>query len=488
MKFLICLCVLVCRLAALPVDPSSPSEPEQANAYSQHPYHSGLIKEYNSNQKFEYKFTDLHVVRSSPNEHQSLPLTISKRLDDHPNDQLPYDGLPTDKAKTRGKHSSEPPAESHALVNQFDALDKRPAQPVETPSAILSDLFTRVTRRYMNSKRKDRLRSSARRQQERVLYDHHDQHEICPESSFPSVDLDPMSKAWLAPILFVGKLASLSEDYAGRVAATFQVQRVIKTSTVKVSDQFGQSHKVPIQLEIGHQVVLHFVSKPGQRFIPPHCAVFMNSSSIGSMRLEQRYFVYAAPPVPSLQEMHRHSFGSVSYRAEASETIGTDDANSFSNVLNINGSENLNGDPAGNLSNIWTPSNDTEPASDSSVPTNSSAPSQVIASSPKPSVSTVKMQNLVWMNDQHFQISPAKSDERNSSRKQAPIPMQFIIHYLSAFYAPEPFAKNVSKSISKTLCKNCGTLIFFLSLNGFEPEYRLSALFIRPVARLAVAD
>ena len=479
MKFLICLCFLICRLDALPVEHSSPSEHDdlQPNAHSQHPYHSGLIKDYNSNQKFEYKFTDLHAVRSSPNEHQSLPLTLNKRFDDHsndPQDQLPYSGLPSDKAsdktaaKSRGKHSSEdqPSVESHVLVNKFDALDKRPVQPHETPSAILSDIFTRVTRRYMNSKRKDRLRSSVRRQPERIFYDHHDQHEVCPESSFPNVDLDPMSKAWLAPILFVGKLASLSEDYAGRVAATFQVQRVIKTSTVEVSDQFGQQHKVPIQLAVGHQVVLYFVSKPGQRFIPPHCAVFMNSSSIGSLRLEQRYFVYAAPPVPSLQEMHRHSFGSVTYRAEANETIdnATDDSNNFSNTLNINGSENLNGDLAANLSNIALSSNETLDSANDSVSTNSST----IIASPKSSTKTVKMQNLVWMNDQHFQISPAKTENRNSSEKPA-IPMQFIIHYLSAFYAPEPFAKNVSKSISRTLCKKCGKFCCFKSVK----EYRL---------------
>lgn len=471
-KFLICFCLFIGRLAALPVEPAV--EPE-ANAHSQHPYHSGLIKEYNANQKFEYKFTDMHVVpASSPNEHQSLPLTINKRFDDHPNDPLSYDGNAAKASndrkavKSRGKHSTvEPSNETHPLINQFDALDKRPAQPAETPSAVLSDLSTRVTRRYMNSKRKDRLRSSVRRQQERVLYDHHDQHEICPESSFPNVDLDPMSKAWLAPVLFVGKLSSLSEDYAGRVAATFQVQRVIKTSTVEVSDQFGQTHKVPIQLEVGHQVVLHFVSKPGQRFIPPHCAVFMNSSSIGSLRLEQRYFVYAAPPVPSLQEMHRHSFGSVTYKAEANETLTADDSNSFSNVLNINGSENLNADLAGNLSNIAPQISSNDTNCDSVQVNNTATAPQIVR--PKPSV---KAMNLVWMNDQHFQISPTNKDDRNSSEKQAPIPMQFIIHYLSAFYAPEPFAKNVSKSISRTLCKKCGKLNFdsllFLIRNTFR--------------------
>lgn len=482
MKFLICLlCFLICRLAALPVESNSPSEPDVqlANAHSQHPYHSGLIKEYNSNQKFEYKFTDLHVVRSSPNERQSLPLTISKRFDDHPADahadQLPFGGsAPSEHAsndrpspKSRGKHSNEdkPSILTPAPPSKFDELEKRLAQPFETASAVLSDLYTRVSKRFMNSRRKDRLRSSVRRQ-DQTLYD---QHEICPESSFPNVDLDPASKAWLAPILFVGKLASLSEDYTGRVAATFQVQRVIKRSTVDVNDQFGQSHKVPIQLEVGHQVVLHFVSQPGQRFIAPHCAVYMNSTSIGALQLEHRYFVYAAPPVPSLQEMHRHSFGSVTYRAEANETIGnaTDDSNSFSNSLNSNANENLNGDLAGNLSSIWAPSNDSSLDSSSNVSSSGLPNSSTTASPP---VKAVKMQNLVWWNDQHFQISAsAKGDNSNEKpAEQAPIPKQFIIHYLSAFYAPEPFARNASKSISRTLCKGCGKWTVTLVLISFD--------------------
>ena len=438
MKFLICLlCFLIGRAAALPVE--SPSD-DQVNAHNAHPYHSGLIKEYNSNQKFEYKFTDLHVVRSSPNERQSLPLTINKRFDEHPADVHAVPSVV--------EQASNDKTSTSAPLNKFDELEKRIAQPFETASAVLSDLFTRVSKRFMNSKRKDRLRSSVRRQQSGTPYD---QHEICPESSFSNVDLDPASKAWLAPILFVGKLTSLSEDYTGRVAATFQVQRVLKRSTVDVSDQFGQTHKVPMHLEVGHQVVLHFVSQPGQRFIAPHCAVYMNSTSIGAMQLEHRYFVYAAPPVPSLQEMHRHSFGSVTYKAEASETNATDDSNNFSNSLNSNANENLNGDLAGNLSSI-TAGNDTD---DSSSQSNSST----MATAQK----TVKMQNLVWWNDQHFQISSSVKGDNSTEKQaeQAPIPKQFIVHYVSAFYAPEPFSRNASKSIGRTLCKGCGKSTVF---------------------------
>ena len=428
MKFLICLtCFLsmVCSLTALPVNNQYDNQPDNQPT-NQHPYHSGLIKDYNSNQKFEYKFTDLHIVRSSPNQHQSLPLTINELNDDqfnkNLNNQLINQQFDSASGERKAKHSIEERSSSHPAA--------------DAPSAVLSELSTRVNKRYMNSKRKDKLRSSIRRQQERTMYN---QHEVCPETTFANVDLDPVSKAYLAPILFSGKLSSLSEDYAGRIAATFQVLRLIKTSAVDVKDQFGQEHKVPIQIEKGHQVVLYFVRKPGQRFIPPHCPVFMNSSSIGSLRLEQKYFVYAAAPVQSLQDMHRHSFGSVSYKAELNEEIinSTSDFNSLNNVIT-----NLNSNLSGPLVN----------ESSSGDLADSSANQTIITQT----IKTVKTQNLVWMNDQHFQV-PSKSNVNQTLTNQIDqIPMQFIIHYLSAFFAPEPASKNVSKSISKALCKNCG--------------------------------
>lgn len=477
MKFLICFYFLIIgSLTALPVNHNELDNSEsiapvdqfamdaQINLHSQHPYHSGLIKDYNRNQKFEYKFTEpqlqisSNIAQLSPNERQSLPLVNGRSLDDDLNTKQSgnqqvdnYENnlnkkhssdKKSSKLNSRSKHSSD---ESHILSNFEILLNQKSIHQSDTPSAVLSELSTRVNKRYMNSstKRKDKLRSSIRLK-ERTIYDHHDQHEICPESSFQNVDLDPVSKAYLAPILFNGKLASLSEDYAGRVAATFQVLKVIKTSTVDFKDQYGQIHKVPIQLEKGHQVVLHFVRKPGQRFIPPHCSVFMNSSSIGSLRLEKKYFVYAAPPTQSLQEMHRHSFGSVTYKAEVNEIMMANDSNSLSNSLSSNLNDNLNS----NLSFVINESLNNSSNSSSDNTSDSS-----INSLDQP-MKTVKMQNLVWMNEQHFQI-PSKNDQ-NSTKQINPIPMQFIIHYLSAFYAPEPFAKNISKSISKNLCKKCG--------------------------------
>jgi len=438
MKYLISLCLfinLISSLTALPVKSQNDEHHDNSNNH-QHPYQVGLIRDYNRNQKFEYKFTDLPlVVRSSPNQHQSLPLTLNELNDDEQiirnqqvnNQQFIDNSLSDD----RNKHS----------IESSDTLTAKST--INSPSAVLSELNTRVNKRYMNSnsKRKEKLRTSIRRQQERTLYD---QHEICPEDSFPNVDLDAVSKAYLAPILFIGKLSSLSEDYAGRVSATFQVLRVIKTSTVDVKDQFGQLHKVPIQLAKGHQVVLHFVRKPGQRLIAPHCAVFMNSTSIGSLRLEQKYFVYAAEPVQSLQEMHRHSFGSVSYKAEMNEEIinTKSDFNSLNNAIT-----NLNS----NLSSFNESNNDS--SVDFNESTNQTFVTQI--------VKKVKVQNLVWMNDQHYQV-PSKSNNETVE----PIPMQFIIHYLSAFYPPEPFSRNVSKSISKTLCKKCAKKPQVEGLNG----------------------
>lgn len=437
MKFLIYFS-LICSLTALPVNQNDlKTKSHQIN----HPYHSGLIKDYNSNQKFEYKFTELHVTpSSSPNEHQFLPLTYHN---DQFNNQYSVNRhLSEEKNKLINDESLDLLDNNKKLNTQLNAKYSTNEKIHRSPSAVLSDLFTRVNKRYMNSnyKRKDKLRSSVRKQDRRILHDYLEQQEVCPESSYPNVDLDPVSKAYLAPILFSGKLSSLSEDYAGRVAATFQVLRVIKTSTVEVKDQFGQTQKVPIQLKKGHQVVLYFVSKPGQRFIPPYCAVFMNSSSIGSLRLEQKYIVYAAAPVQSLQDMHHHSFGSVSYKAIKEEiTNSTGDLNNqMDNGLN---DSFVNESMISNLSN------------ESSVEvSNNQTINQVLNSNQTITRSSIKTQNLVWMNDQHYQL-PSK---QLSGDDQPQIPMQFIVHYLSAFYTPEPFSKNISRSIAKTLCKKCG--------------------------------
>lgn len=113
--------------------------------------------------------------------------------------------------------------------------------------------------------------------------------------------LDAASKALLAPIVFNGKLISLSEDYGGRVAATFRVLKQIKN--------IGSSHgTVPVNLLIGTQVTLYFVTGSSHRARhsqPPHCPLFLNSTQFELLRPDGKYIVFAAAPLTSLVELHR---------------------------------------------------------------------------------------------------------------------------------------------------------------------------------------
>jgi hypothetical protein len=122
----------------------------------------------------------------------------------------------------------------------------------------------------------------------------------CPEGPFPHRELDVASKAFLAPVVFTGQLVSLADDYAGRIAATF---RVLKT--LKNEPSSGQAFPgTPLPDSAGH-VVLYFVRKPGFWFQPPHCAVYLNATAYAQLRLQARYVLFAAAPLPDLLRLHQ---------------------------------------------------------------------------------------------------------------------------------------------------------------------------------------
>lgn len=113
--------------------------------------------------------------------------------------------------------------------------------------------------------------------------------------------MDPGSKAFLSPIVFTGKLISISEDYAGRIATTFRVMRQIKN--------IGSRHgTVPVNLLPGAQVTLFFVTGRNRSVIsqPPYCAVHLNKTHHASLRPIGKYVVYASSPLKSLVKIHEH--------------------------------------------------------------------------------------------------------------------------------------------------------------------------------------
>lgn len=162
--------------------------------------------------------------------------------------------------------------------------------------------------------------------------------EKCPQGVPEDIEpiLDPASKGLLSPIVFIGKLISLSEDYAGRIATTFRVLKQIKNT--------GSSHgTVPVNLLPGTFVTLYFVNHPsnydaiktdtnyqsstnhqsdnyGNNYlinskppaiapsqVPPYCAVQLNRTQVDSLRPIGKYIVYASPPLTSLVRMHQQS-------------------------------------------------------------------------------------------------------------------------------------------------------------------------------------
>lgn len=131
---------------------------------------------------------------------------------------------------------------------------------------------------------------------------HHPAWGSCPDG--PPVQwhtqLDAASKALLSPIVFNGKLISLSEDYGGRIAATFRVLKQIKN----IGSTPGT---VPVNLLPGAQVTLYFVSDANRaaRAVSPYCAVHLNATQFDGLRPEGKYIVFAASPLTALVALHR---------------------------------------------------------------------------------------------------------------------------------------------------------------------------------------
>ncbi|XP_015791167.1 uncharacterized protein YMR317W-like isoform X2 [Tetranychus urticae] len=134
-----------------------------------------------------------------------------------------------------------------------------------------------------------------------------DNNQKCPQG-FPS-ELDAASKAYLSPIVFNGKLVSLSEDYGGKIAATFRIRKLIKnTSSSRSLTGSPTSDTVSVDLISGSKVTLYFVRTKKGKSVPPYCPVHLNETSIGHLRPQQRYFVFAAAPLKSLVLLQKQQF------------------------------------------------------------------------------------------------------------------------------------------------------------------------------------
>lgn len=97
-------------------------------------------------------------------------------------------------------------------------------------------------------------------------------------------ELDAASKAYLAPIVLTGKLISISEDYGGRIGATFQVKKLIK----------NQSSLSP-NLVLSSHVTLYFVRNKLLKPEPPFCAIYLNENLV-NLRPQEKYIIFASEP------------------------------------------------------------------------------------------------------------------------------------------------------------------------------------------------
>lgn len=150
----------------------------------------------------------------------------------------------------------------------------------------------------------------------------------CPQPS-GSYWMDSGSKAYISPIVFSGKLISLSEDYSGRLAASFRVLKTFKN--------IGSSHgQVPVNPLAGSHVVLYFVTKkdPSWSPVPPHCAVHLNESQVAGLRPVEKYIVYASSPLTSLVNLHKNQHQHYQEHLSTSTANASSQFNSNSNNSN----------------------------------------------------------------------------------------------------------------------------------------------------------
>jgi hypothetical protein len=129
----------------------------------------------------------------------------------------------------------------------------------------------------------------------------HHMHKPCPSGPPPQWEsqLDVASKAYLAPIVFYGKLISITEDYAGKIGATFRITKLIKNSTTSstISTSSSTGNTLSPNLVLGSQVILHFVrNKSHRKLEPPQCAIYMNQQLV-ELRPQEKYILFASPPV-----------------------------------------------------------------------------------------------------------------------------------------------------------------------------------------------
>lgn len=217
----------------------------------------------------------------------------------------------------------------------------------------------------------------------------------CPQpSDVLSMWMDSGSKAYISPIVFTGKLISLSEDYSGRLAASFRVLKTIKN--------IGSSHgQVPVNPLPGSIVVLYFVTKkdPSWLPVPPHCAVHLKESQVAELRPVGKYIVYASSPLTSLVNLHKNQmhYHSPSFTSTTSTTFTSSST------------------------------------STSTFSTNYSTPSSSTSTS----------------------VSSSELSSNNSSNKSHTSQHTYI-SYLTAFAPPDLLSKRATRSMRRVLCPQCG--------------------------------
>ncbi|CAG2108245.1 unnamed protein product [Medioppia subpectinata] len=139
----------------------------------------------------------------------------------------------------------------------------------------------------------------------------------CPEGPHRQwgADLDAASKAYLAPIVFSGKLISISEDYGGRIGATFHVKKLIKNQS-----------SLSAHLVLSSHVTLYFVRNKLLRPEPPYCAIFLDDHIISTLRPQEKYIIFASPPF-TLFSNSVHHFPAIARTSNPHQSVRPNSAN-----------------------------------------------------------------------------------------------------------------------------------------------------------------